>query len=157
MPKLKKPLLIAAGALVLTSAAVLGILSIVKTTPWELTYHIVPSDVTTAFLWKGASSVQLTEDEIISVVHLLNRLDKSSFSIKYGFQGIESADGIVVQCGDLEVRVSRVSGKHAPLVMTFDKTTSDAFIAGRWYLKSDALASYIETRLASRAAEIPKT
>jgi hypothetical protein len=37
MRKLKKPLLIAAGAIVLVAAAVLGVLSVVKTSPWEMT------------------------------------------------------------------------------------------------------------------------
>jgi hypothetical protein len=155
MRKLKKPLFIAAGAVVLVAAAVLGILSIVKTTPWELTNHIVPSDVTAAFLWKGAYSAQLTEDEIISVVHLLNRLDKSTFTIKYGYLGFHPAYGLIVQCGDLEIRISPSSGTRAPLVMTFDKTTSETFISGKWYLHNADLASHINALLDARAAEIP--
>ena len=156
MHKLKKPLLIAAGAVVLGAAAVLGVLTIVKTTPWELTYHLVPSDVTSALLWKGAYSFQLSEDEIVTVVHLLNRLDKSTYSIKYGHVGAAKPScGLIVRCGDLEIMISQSTGKRAPLVMTFDKTTSETFIASQWYLNSSELDAYLDALLDARAAELP--
>ena len=157
MRKLKKPLLIAAGAFVLVAAAVLGIMSVVKTTPWELTYHLVPSDVTSAVLWKGSYSAQLTEDEIISVVHLLNRLDKSTFSIKYGYSSFKPTYGLDIRCGDLEIRISQSSGARAPLIMTFDKATSETFISGKWYLKNTELASSLNALLDAKMAEFPTT
>lgn len=154
MRKLKKPLLIVTGALILITAAVFGVLSLVKTTPWELTYHIVPSDVTSVLLWKGTQTAQLTEDEIVSIVHLLNHLDKSSFTIKYGHTGPQPAFGLIIRCGDLKIMINQSTTSHGTLVMTFDQMTSETFMSGQWYLNSDELKAYIDTLLDAKAAEL---
>lgn len=156
MHKLKKPVIFAAGALVLVAAAVIGILTLVKTTPWELTYHIVPSDVTSVILWQGANKTKLTDDEIISVVHLLNQLEKSSFSIKYGHSGPKPTYGLDIQCGDVHIRISESPNPREALVVTFDKATAEAFMSGQWYVGSTELKSTIETLLDTKAADTPK-
>jgi hypothetical protein len=156
MHKLKKPLIFAAGALVLAAAAVVGILTLVKTTPWELTYHLVPSDVTSVILWQGSTTAKLTDDEIISVVHLLNQFEKSSYSIKYGYAGPKPMYGLIIQCGDVEIHISQSPNPREALVMTFDKTTSKTFISGQWYVNGAELKSTIETLLKAKAAEMPQ-
>ncbi len=143
MHKLKKPLIFIAAALVLVTAAVLGIMSAVKTAPWELTYHLIPSDVTSAMVWNGAYSSQLKQDELIQVVHLMNQLEKSAFTTKYTHQGVKSAYGVVIQCGSIEMRISQTTSQHGALIMTFDATTAKSFTAGQWYINSDDLSSYI--------------
>ncbi len=108
-------------------------------------------------LWKGAYTSQLTEDEIVTVVHLLNRLDKSAFSIKYGHAGPKPAYGLIVRCGDLEIMVSQATSAHASLVMTFDQATSKTFISGQWYISSDELKAHIEALLETKSAQFTQT
>ena len=157
MRQFKKPLILTTAALVLVAAAVLGILSAVKTAPWELTYHLVPSDVTSVMIWKGAYSSQLTQDEIIQVVHLMNQLEKSSFNTKYSHVGAKPAYGVVIQCGSIEIRISQTTSTHGSLVMTFDATTAKSFSAGQWYINSDNLSKYIDSLSALSQTETPQT
>jgi hypothetical protein len=150
MHKIKKPLFMTAAALVLVAAAVLGALSAVKTTPWELTYHLVPSDVSQAIIWQGAYSSQLTEDEIIKVVHMLNQLEKSAFTIKYGHTSAKPQFGLTVQCGTIEIRLDAITSKHGSLYMTFDETTAKSFTTGQWYVDNRLLSAYITELLSAR-------
>ncbi|SHI11386.1 hypothetical protein SAMN02745823_02534 [Sporobacter termitidis DSM 10068] len=157
MHKIKKPLVITAAAVVLVAAAVLGVLSAVKTTPWELTYHLVPSDVTAAMIWRGTYSYQLTEEEIVQLVHYLNRLEKSSFAIKYSRQNIPPQFGLSLQCGGVEIQLNQISSTHGPLVMTFDETTAKSFTTGQWYVNHPETAAYITALLDAKQSEATPT
>jgi hypothetical protein len=155
--RLKKPLIIAAAALVLVAIAVVGTLTAVKTAPWELTYHLVPSDVTSALIWKGAYTSQLTEDEIIQVVHMLNQLEKKAFTVKYTHSGAKPAYGLTLHCGDLDVKLSQTTSSHGSLIMTFDELTSRSFASGQWIVDSGELTSYIPGLLDAKQAEAPQS
>lgn len=147
MSKQKYALLtIAAGVVLMLASALMMIFSGPKKTPWELTNAMLPGTVTSAYVWSetlNSDHLTLTEDQIVTAVQLLTKLEKKDFTDNSRHAIAAPSYGLVLQYGESRLTLNETGASVIQLLL--DEATAMSMDASDWLVDDAALSDFIRT------------